>query len=184
MGTLTSKKIIKPGIIKREIAEPAFRKAPEISRINFLNKYYKKLTDAHAPERQSIILSRRIDEGVSKDYRNNGIVAGNRNGRFSTFWLDEKGREFNNHWDAKKLGTGKITRISDARGQLSVLSSAIDSYDYYPDVRKILLRYTSNPSKNYEFINVTQRRKNDLDNAASKGRFVQYVLRKYNNKNG
>ena len=64
------------------------------------------------------------------------------------------------------------------------MSSAIDSYKYYPDVKKLLLKYTSNPNKEYMFERVTNRRFQDLDNAASKGRFVYYVLRKYNRADG
>lgn len=175
------KTINKVKLIKAPIEEVRFKKAPTFSALSFLKKYRKHGPEAHHTQHNDYILSRRIDEGISKDYRNDGILAGNKNGRFSTFWLDEKGREFSNHWDAKKLGTGKITRVPDARGQLSVLSSAIDSYDYYPDVKKLMLRFTSNPNKSYEYINVTQRRKNDLDNAASKGRFVNMVLKRYNN---
>lgn len=177
----------KAKITKRKLAEPAFKKAPRITGLDFLNNYYKKLEEAHGPERSGIVLSRREDEGVSKDYRNKGIIAGNKYGRFSSKWMDPTtGQDYLSHWQARANtpeGT-KIVRFPETRNQVSVLSSAIDSYDYYPDVKRLLLRYTSNPNKEYTFDNVTSRRKQDLDNAASKGRFVQYVLRKYNRAAG
>ena len=75
---------------------------------------------------------------ISKDYRNKGIIAGNKYGRFSTKWMDPiSGQEYNSHWKARQntpLGT-KIVRFPEARNQLSVMSSAIDSYRYYPDVK-------------------------------------------------
>lgn len=169
-------------ITRRNISQPEFKKAPIISGLDYLNNYYKKLQFPNMPERQNLVLSRRVDEGTSKDYRNNGIVAGNKYGRFSTRWTNSSGKEYNSHWDARKdtPSDEKIIRFKDARNQLSVLSSAIDSYDYYPDVKRLLVRYTSNPGKSYTFGNVTERRKKDMDEAASKGRFVHYVLRKYN----
>lgn len=177
----------KAKITRLKPPEPEFKKAPRISKLEYLKNYYKKLDEAHAPEKTDIVLSRRVDDGTSKDYRNNGIVAGNKSGRFSTKWLNPKtGQEYNNHWDARRNTEKgiKIKRFSDARNQLSVISSAIDSYDYYPDVKKLILRYTSNPNKGYTFERVTNRRKEDLDNAASKGRFVYYILRKYNRAEG
>lgn len=171
-------------ITKRKLPEPEFKKAPKITGLEYLSNYYKKLQMPKPVQHQDIVLSRRIDEGVSKDYRNDGIVAGNKAGRFLTYWTVPGSDVKYARWNQAKAAAGdkKIERIKDADNQISVLSSAIHSYDYYPDVKKLLLRYTSNPTKDYEFVNVTQRRKNDLDNAASKGRFVQYVLRKYNNK--
>lgn len=175
-------RIKKVKITRRNIAQPEFKKPPRISGLDYLKKYYKKLDMPNMPEKQRLVLSRRVDEGTSKDYRRNGIIAGNKNGRFSTRWTNSSGSEYTTHWAARKYTPSdeKITRFKDARNQLSVISSAIDSYDYYPDVRRLLLRYTSNPGKSYIFGNVTERRKKDLDEAASKGRFVQYVLRKYN----
>jgi len=175
-------RVLKAKITRRKITQPEFKKPPIISGLEYLSNYYKKLDMPKMPERQNLVLSRRVDEGTSKDYRNNGIIAGNKNGRFSTRWTNSSGREYKTHWDARRdtQSDEKITRFKDARNQLSVLSSAIDSYDYYPDVKRLLLRYTSNPGKTYMFGNVTERRKKDLDEAASKGRFVQYVLRKYN----
>lgn len=170
-------------ITRRMPAQPEFKKPPKMAGLTFLDKYYKKLQEAHGPQTTDIVLSRRIDEGVSKDYRNDGIVAGNKYGRFSTIWVNPlTGQEYNSNWKARKATPSnvKIIRIPDARNQISVLSRAIDSYDYYPDVKRLIVRYTSNPTKGYTFGNVTQRRKNDLDNAASKGRFVNNILRKYN----
>ena len=173
---------LKAKITRRNISQPEFKKPPRISGLNYLNNYYKKLDMPNMPEIQRLVLSRRVDEGTSKDYRNKGIVAGNKYGRFSTRWTNSSGREYRTHWDARSdtPADEKIIRFKDARNQLSVMSSAIDSYDYYPDVKRLLVRYTSNPKKSYIFGNVTERRKKDLDEAASKGRFVQYVLRKYN----
>ena len=175
--------IAKVKITRHKLAEPSFKKAPRISGLEYLSNYFKKLDEAHGPVSSKLILSRRVDEGTSKDYRNNGIIAGNKYGRFSTRWTNPiTGQEYSSHWAARKdtpSGT-KIVGFPDARNQLSVVSSAIDSYDYYPDVKRLLLRYTSNPTKAYTFDNVTERRKQDLDEAASKGRFVNYVLRKYN----
>lgn len=176
--------VLKP--TKRKLPEPQFKKAHRFSGLEYLSNYYKKLQMPKPVQRQDIIISRREDEGISKDYRNKGIVAGNKRGRFSTYWVVPGSNVEYGRWNLAKqaAGDGKtIERIKDARNQLSVLSSAIHSYDYYPDVKKLLLRYVPNPEKEYEFVNVTQRRKNDLDEAASKGRFVQQVLRKYNNKN-
>lgn len=178
----------KAKITKRKLAEPAFKKSsPRISGLEYLSNYFKKLDEAHGPAKSGIVMSRRVDEGTSKDYRNNGIITGNKYGRFSTRWANPiTGQEYSSHWAARKdtpSGT-KIIRFPDARNQLSVVSSAIDSYDYYPDVKRLLLRYTSNPDKSYTFDNVTNRRKQDLDDAASKGRFVNYVLRKYNRAAG
>ena len=174
-------------ITRRKLAEPSFKKAPRISGLEYLSNYFKKLDEAHGPVKSGIVMSRRVDEGTSKDYRNDGIIAGNKHGRFSTRWANPiTGQEYSSHWAARKdtpSGT-KIVRFPDARNQLSVVSSAIDSYDYYPDVKRLLLRYTSNPTKAYTFDNVTERRKQDLDEAASKGRFVNYVLRKYNRAAG
>lgn len=65
-----------------------------------------------------------------------------------------------------------------------VISTAIDSYDYYPDQEKLVIRYRSNPNKGYTFERVTKNRKKELDRASSKGRFVHYVLRKYNRAKG
>lgn len=175
-------RVLKAKITRRNIVQPEFKKPPIISGPGYLNNYYKKLDMPNIPEKQSLVLSRRVDEGTSKDYRNNGIIAGNKYGRFSTRWTNSSGKEYKTHWDARRetQPDEKIIRFKDARNQLSVLSSAIDSYDYYPDVKRLLVRYTSNPGKSYTFGNVTERRKKDLDEAASKGRFVQYVLRKYN----
>lgn len=170
-------------ITRRKLPEPSFKKAPRISGLEYLSNYFKKLEDAHSPISSKIILSRREDEGTSKDYRNNGIIAGNKHGRFSSRWMNPiSGQEYPSPRQARKdTPEGiKIVRFPDARNQVSVLSSAIDSYDYYPDVKRLILRYTSNPNKSYTFDRVTNRRKQDLDEAASKGRFVNYVLRKYN----
>ena len=65
-----------------------------------------------------------------------------------------------------------------------VISTAIDSYDYYPDQEKLVIRYRSNPNKGYTFERVTKNRKKELDRASSKGRFVHYVLRRYNRAKG
>ena len=174
-------------ITKRKIAEPEFKKPGKIAGLEFLHNYYKKLDKAHAPETREMIISRREDEGISKDYRNKGIIAGNKNGRFSTRWINPaSGEEYSSHWEARRYTPSgiKIVRFPEARNQLSVMSSAIDSYRYYPDVKKLLLKYTNNPNKEYTFERVTNRRFQDLDNAASKGRFVYYVLRKYNRAEG
>lgn len=72
--------IPKAKITKRKLAEPAFKKTSRISGLDFLRKYYKKLEEAHGPESARIVLSRREDEGISKDYRNKGIIAGNKYG--------------------------------------------------------------------------------------------------------
>lgn len=74
-------------IIKREIAEPQFKKAPQFSQVNFLSNFYKKLQEAHAPQRQNIILSRRIDEGVAKDYRKDDLDNAASKGRFVNYVL-------------------------------------------------------------------------------------------------
>lgn len=180
-------KVKQARITKRKIAEPGFKKPGKIAGLEFLHNYYKKLDKAHAPETRDMVLSRREDEGVSKDYRNKGTIAGNRNGRFSTKWMNPiSGEEYTSHWEARRYTPGvvKIVRFPEARNQLSVMSSAIDSYKYYPDVKKLLLKYTSNPNREYTFERVTNRRFQDLDNAASKGRFVYYVLRKYNRAAG
>ena len=180
-------KVKQAKIIKRKIAEPEFKKPGKISGLEFLHNYYKKLDKAHAPETREMIISRREDEGISKDYRNKGIIAGNKNGRFSTKWINPaSGEEYSSHWEARRWTPSgiKIVRFPEARNQLSVMSSAIDSYRYYPDVKKLLLKYTNNPNKEYTFERVTNRRFQDLDNAASKGRFVYYVLRKYNRADG
>lgn len=180
-------KVKQAKIIKRKIAEPEFKKPGKIAGLEFLHNYYKKLDKAHAPETREMIISRREDEGISKDYRNKGIIAGNKNGRFSTKWINPaSGEEYSSHWEARRYTPSgiKIVRFPEARNQLSVMSSAIDSYRYYPDVKKLLLKYTNNPNKEYTFERVTNRRFQDLDNAASKGRFVYYVLRKYNRADG
>ena len=180
-------KVNQAKITKRKIAEPEFKKPGKIAGLEFLHNYYKKLDKVHAPETRDMIISRRVDEGISKDYRNKGIIAGNKYGRFSTKWMDPvSGQEYNSHWEARRNTPTrtKIVRFPEARNQLSVMSSAIDSYRYYPDVKKLLLKYTSNPNKEYMFERVTNRRFQDLDNAASKGRFVYYVLRKYNRADG
>ena len=180
-------KVKKAKITKRKIAEPEFKKPGKIAGLEFLHNYYKKLDKAHAPETREMIISRREDEGVSKDYRNKGIISGNKNGRFSTRWINPaSGEEYSSHWEARRYTPSgiKIVRFPEARNQLSVMSSAIDSYRYYPDVKKLLLKYTNNPNKEYTFERVTNRRFQDLDNAASKGRFVYYVLRKYNRADG
>lgn len=180
-------KVKQAKIIKRKIAEPEFKKPGKIAGLEFLHNYYKKLDKAHAPETREMIISRREDEGISKDYRNKGIIAGNKNGRFSTRWINPaSGEEYSSHWEARRYTPSgiKIVRFPEARNQLSVMSSAIDSYRYYPDVKKLLLKYTNNPNKEYTFERVTNRRFQDLDNAASKGRFVYYVLRKYNRADG
>ena len=180
-------KVKRTKITKRKIAEPEFKKPGKIAGLEFLHNYYKKLDKAHAPETRDMIISRREDEGISKDYRNKGIIAGNKNGRFSTKWMDPiSGQEYTSHWEARRYTPtiAKIVRFPEARNQLSVMSSAIDSYRYYPDVKKLLLKYTSNPNREYTFERVTNRRFQDLDNAASKGRFVYYVLRKYNRAEG
>ena len=65
-----------------------------------------------------------------------------------------------------------------------VISTAIDSYDYYPDQEKLVIRYRSNPNKGYTFERVTKNRKKELDRASSKGRFVHYILRRYNRAKG
>ena len=180
-------KVNQAKITKRKIAEPEFKKPGKIAGLEFLHNYYKKLDKAHAPETREMIISRREDEGISKDYRNKGIIAGNKNGRFSTRWINPaSGEEYSSHWEARRYTPSgiKIVRFPEARNQLSVMSSAIDSYRYYPDVKKLLLKYTNNPNKEYTFERVTNRRFQDLDNAASKGRFVYYVLRKYNRADG
>ena len=180
-------KVKQAKITKRKIAEPEFKKPGKIAGLEFLHNYYKKLGKAHAPETREMIISRREDEGISKDYRNKGIIAGNKNGRFSTKWINPtSGEEYSSHWEARRYTPSgiKIVRFPEARNQLSVMSSAIDSYRYYPDVKKLLLKYTNNPNKEYTFERVTNRRFQDLDNAASKGRFVYYVLRKYNRADG
>ena len=180
-------KVKQAKIIKRKIAEPEFKKPGKIAGLEFLHNYYKKLDKAHAPETREMIISRREDEGISKDYRNKGIIAGNKNGRFSTRWINPaSGEEYSSHWEARRNTPSgiKIVRFPEARNQLSVMSSAIDSYRYYPDVKKLLLKYTNNPNREYTFERVTNRRFQDLDNAASKGRFVYYVLRKYNRADG
>ena len=180
-------KVKQARITKRKIAEPEFKKPGKISGLEFLHNYYKKLDKAHAPETREMIISRREDEGISKDYRNKGIIAGNKNGRFSTKWINPaSGEEYSSHWEARRYTPSgiKIVRFPEARNQLSVMSSAIDSYRYYPDVKKLLLKYTNNPNREYTFERVTNRRFQDLDNAASKGRFVYYVLRKYNRADG
>lgn len=180
-------KVKQAKIIKRKIAESEFKKPGKIAGLEFLHNYYKKLDKAHAPETREMIISRREDEGISKDYRNKGIIAGNKNGRFSTRWINPaSGEEYSSHWEARRYTPSgiKIVRFPEARNQLSVMSSAIDSYRYYPDVKKLLLKYTNNPNKEYTFERVTNRRFQDLDNAASKGRFVYYVLRKYNRADG
>ena len=180
-------KVKQAKITKRQIAEPEFKKPGKIAGLEFLHNYYKKLDKAHAPETREMIISRREDEGISKDYRNKGIIAGNKNGRFSTKWINPaSGEEYSSHWEARRYTPSgiKIVRFPEARNQLSVMSSAIDSYRYYPDVKKLLLKYTNNPNKEYTFERVTKRRFQDLDNAASKGRFVYYVLRKYNRADG
>ena len=180
-------KIKQAKITKRKIAEPEFKEPGKIAGLEFLHNYYKKLDKAHAPETRDMVISRRVDEGISKDYRNKGMLAGNKNGRFSTKWMDPiSGQEYTSHWEARRYTPGgvKIVRFPEARNQLSVMSSAIDSYRYYPDVKKLLLKYTSNPNREYTFERVTNRRFQDLDNAASKGRFVYYVLRKYNRAEG
>ena len=180
-------KVNQAKITKRKIAEPEFKKPGKIAGLEFLHNYYKKLDKAHAPETREMIISRREDEGISKDYRNKGIIAGNKNGRFSTKWINPaSGEEYSSHWEARRYTPSgiKIVRFPEARNQLSVMSSAIDSYRYYPDVKKLLLKYTNNPNKEYTFERVTNRRFQDLDNAASKGRFVYYVLRKYNRADG
>ena len=180
-------KVKRAKITKRKIAEPEFKKPGKITGLEFLHNYYKKLDKAHAPETRDMVISRREDEGINKDYRNKGIIAGNKNGRFSTKWMDPiSGQEYTSHWEARRYTPtiAKIVRFPEARNQLSVMSSAIDSYRYYPDVKKLLLKYTSNPNREYTFERVTNRRFQDLDNAASKGRFVYYVLRKYNRADG
>ena len=180
-------KVKQAKIIKRKIAEPEFKKPGKIAGLEFLHNYYKKLDKAHAPETREMIISRREDEGISKDYRNKGIIAGNKNSRFSTRWINPaSGEEYSSHWEARRYTPSgiKIVRFPEARNQLSVMSSAIDSYRYYPDVKKLLLKYTNNPNKEYTFERVTNRRFQDPDNAASKGRFVYYVLRKYNRAEG
>lgn len=180
-------KVKQARITKRKIDDPEFKKPGKITGLEFLNNYYKKLDKAHAPETRDMVLSRREDEGISKDYRNKGIIAGNKNGRFSTKWMDPiSGQEYTSHWEARRYTPtiAKIVRFPEARNQLSVMSSAIDSYRYYPGVKKLLLKYTNNPNKEYTFERVTNRRFQDLDNAASKGRFVYYVLRKYNRAEG
>ena len=180
-------KVKQAKITKRKIAEPEFKKPGKIAGLEFLHNYYKKLDKAHAPETREMIISRREDEGISKDYRNKGIIAGNKNGRFSTRWINPaSGEEYSSHWEARRYTPSglKIVRFPEAINQLSVMSSAIDSYRYYPDVKKLLLKYTNNPNKEYTFERVTNRRFQDLDNAASKGRFVYYVLRKYNRADG
>ena len=180
-------KVKQAKITKRKTAEPEFKKPGKIAGLEFLHNYYKKLDKAHAPETREMIISRREDEGISKDYRNKGIIAGNKNGRFSTRWINPaSGEEYSSHWEARRYTPSgiKIVRFPEARNQLSVMSSAIDSYRYYPDVKKLLLKYTNNPNKEYTFERVTNRRFQDLDNAASKGRFVYYVLRKYNRADG
>ena len=180
-------KVNQAKITKRKIAEPEFKKPGKIAGLEFLHNYYKKLDKAHAPETRDMVISRRVDEGISKDYRNKGIIAGNKNGRFSTKWINPaSGEEYSSHWEARRYTPSgiKIVRFPEARNQLSVMSSAIDSYRYYPDVKKLLLKYTNNPNKEYTFERVTNRRFQDLDNAASKGRFVYYVLRKYNRADG
>lgn len=177
----------KAKITRRRPPEPEFKKAPRITKLEYLKNYYTNPKHASPIEKTDIVLSRRVDEGISKDYVHNGIIAGNKSGRFSTKWINPKtGQEYNNHWDARRnteKGT-KIKRFSDARGQISVPSSAIHSYDYSPDVKRLILRYTSNPNKDYTFDRVTNRRYQDLNNAASKGRFVYYILRKYNRAEG
>lgn len=180
-------KVKQAKITKRKIAEPGFKKPGKITGLEFLHNYYKKLDKAHAPETRDMVISRREDEGISKDYRNKGIIAGNKNGRFSTKWMNPvDGQEYTSHWEARRYTPSgiKIVRFPEARNQLSVMSSAIDSYRYYPDVKKLLLKYTNNPNKEYTFERVTNRRFQDLDNAASKGKFVYYVLRKYNRADG
>lgn len=175
-------KVNQAAIAKGKIAEPG-----KITGLEFLHNHYKKLNEAQAPETRDMVISRREDEGISKDYRNKGIIAGNKYGRFSTKWIDPvSGQEYTSHWKARQNTSGgvKIVRFPEARNQLSVMSSAVDSYKYYPDVKKLLLKYTSNPNKEYTFERVTNRRFQDLDNAASKGRFVYYVLRKYNRAAG
>lgn len=82
--------------------------------------------------------------------------------------------------------TGKYSIIPDAvrkKDQIDYLSTAIHNYEYDPKTKKLLVRFTSNPNKAYEFINVSQKRKDALDNAPSKGRFVNQVLKLYNTWN-
>lgn len=157
-------------------------KLPKFKLSNILTK-----KNSQEPEKQDIVISRRKDEGVAKDYRFNGIIPGEKSGKFSITWLNPAtGKEYSSRSQAKKdtpFGT-KLTSFPETRNQISVLSSAIDSYDYYPDEKKLIVRYVSNPDKEYTFERVTKKRKEELDDAASKGRFVYYVLRKYNRAKG
>lgn len=78
----------------------------------------------------------------------------------------------------------KRSRIAGPIKSGKVASTAIDSYDYYPDLKTLIVRYKSNPDKEYTFERVTPNRKKDLDDALSKGQFVYYILRTYNRARG
>lgn len=173
----------KAHIENRTPAELKVKRTRTPTGLSYLNPNLRRrgLTDDRPIQTSKILISRRVDEGIPKDYRNDGIIAGNKNGRFNQYWtFPGSDTRYSNVKEAKQAANGKpVSRIADTSNQLSVLSSAIDSYTYDPNLQQLLLRYTSGP-KEYSFANVTQRRKDELDTAASKGRFVYYVLRKYN----
>lgn len=173
----------KAHIENRTPAELKVKRTRTPAGLSYLNLNLRKrgLTDDRPIQTSKILISRRVDEGIPKDYRNDGIIAGNKSGRFNQYWtFPGSDTRYSNVKEAKQAANGKpVSRIADTSNQLSVLSSAIDSYAYDPNLQQLLLRYTSGP-KEYSFANVTQRRKDELDTAASKGRFVYYVLRKYN----
>lgn len=173
----------KAHIENRTPAELKVKRTRTPAGLSYLNPNLRRrgLTDDRPIQTSKILISRRVDEGIPKDYRNDGIIAGNKNGRFNQYWtFPGSDTRYSNVKEAKQAANGKpVSRIADTSNQLSVLSSAIDSYTYDPNLQQLLLRYTSGP-KEYSFANVTQRRKDELDTAASKGRFVYYVLRKYN----
>ena len=72
------KTINKVKIITSPIEEVRFKKAPTFSALKYLRDYRKHGPEARQAQHNDYILSRRIDEGVSKDYRNDGILAGNK----------------------------------------------------------------------------------------------------------
>lgn len=81
---------------------------------------------------------------------------------------------------SKRFMTPSEMRIDssdkDSEIETEVESSAIKGYTWNPETHSLFITYT-NGDKEYEFPNVPESIVKELDNAPSKGRFVQFVIK-------